>query len=114
MLLKGARLLRACERTAMRQYREVLAALTRFLAAGVLILVGGCTPKTGLLLEVTGPDNIPAAQIGITKLDFVVAHQSFCDRWVGVPPAMHTVVDVRGRDLVKNPYTLMVEPSHRT
>jgi hypothetical protein len=78
------------------------------------VLLAGCAPETGLVLEVKGPDGTTSTAAGIVKLDFVVAHPSWCDRWVGVEPAMHTAVDVTGRDLTKKPYTFRVNPSHMT
>ncbi|MDB4965476.1 MAG: hypothetical protein JWN44_1165 [Myxococcales bacterium] len=86
----------------------------RLLALVVVVAGAGCAPETGLLLEVKGPDGTTSTAAGITKLDFVVAHPSWCDRWVGVEPAMHTSVDVAGRDLTKKPYLFRVNPSHTT
>src|SRR6267142_2184619 len=80
----------------------------------LVFVTAGCVPETGLLLEVTGPGDKTSTAAGIAKLDFVVAHPSWCDRWVGVAPAMHTAVDVNGRDLTKKPYEFRVNPSHTT
>jgi hypothetical protein len=77
-------------------------------------LVGGCVPKTGLLVEIAGPAATTSTAAGVTTLDFVVAHPSWCDRWVGDTSANHTRVNVAGRDLTKQPYDFLVEASHQT
>lgn len=79
-----------------------------------LLVVVGCVPSTGLIVEVQGPDGVTSTQAGIAQLDFVVAHPSWCERWVGVPPAMHTKVSVAGRDLTKKPFDFRIDPSHQT
>ncbi len=84
------------------------------LLVAVVALVAGCVPDTGELVEVRGPANETSLAAGITTLDFVVAHQSSCGRWVGVAPANHTRVDVKGRDLTKRPYDFLIEPTHQT
>ncbi|MGZ3443992.1 MAG: hypothetical protein ACXVDD_30945, partial [Polyangia bacterium] len=73
-----------------------------------------CTPETGVMVEVRGPAGKTSVEAGITKLDFVVAHPSWCERWVGVAPANHTARDVANRDLDKKPYDFLVTPSHTT
>ena len=80
----------------------------------VVVTTAGCVNETGLMLEVTGPGDRTSVAAGITKLDFVVAHPSWCDRWVGVEPAMHTTEDVSGRDLTKKPFEFRINPSHTT
>ena len=49
----------------------------------LLIVLGvvGCN-QTGLLLEVGGPNGTTSTAAGIATLDFVVAHRSWCERWV--------------------------------
>ena len=69
--------------------------LTRAPHVAALLAVvawAACTPETGLIVEVHGPSAAPRRRStpGITKLDFVVAHPSWCERWVGVAPANHT------------------------
>jgi hypothetical protein len=83
-------------------------------ALAVVLLAAGCVPSTGLMVEVQGPDGVTSTQAGIAQLDFVVAHPSWCERWVGVAPAMHTKVSVAGRDLTKKPYDFLITPSHQT
>ena len=80
----------------------------------VVAAVGGCVPDTGQLVEVRGPSGVTSVAAGITTLDFVVAHQSSCGRWVGVASATHRRVDVKGRDLTKHPYDFLIEPTHQT
>lgn len=78
--------------------------------AWALLLVA-CAPATGLLVEVQAPADLPVA---VAKLDFVVAHPSWCERWVGDATAMHTTVTVKGRDLSRHPYDLLISPTHKT
>jgi hypothetical protein len=73
----------------------------------------GCT-ETGLMLEVQGPAGTTSVAMGVTKLDFVVAHESWCERYVFDASATHTRVDVSGRDLQKHPYDLLLKPAHAT
>ncbi len=82
----------------------------------VALAIAGCAPQTGLMVEVQGPAGgaITSTAAGITKLDFVVAHPSWCERWVGVAPANRTTRDVTGRDLDKRPYEFLITPSHTT
>lgn len=85
------------------------------LAVAVAALASfGCKNETGLMIVVQGPGAMTSVEAGITKLDFVVAHPSWCERWVGVEPANHTVKDVTGRDLTKKPYEFLITPSHQT
>lgn len=79
-----------------------------------LLVIAGCVPATGVIAEVQGPDGTTSIAAGIATLDFIVAHPSYCGRWVGVAPATHTRVDVSGRDLGKRPYDFMISPSHQT
>ena len=83
-------------------------------AALVVFAVGACTRETGLIVEVQGPAGTTSLEAGITKLDFVVAHPSWCERWVGVAPANHSARDVANRDLTKKPYDFLITPSHTT
>jgi hypothetical protein len=83
-------------------------------AAAVAVLLAGCTQQTGLLLEVHGPDGIPSTTAGVSALEYVVAHPSWCERWVQDLSASRTAVDVRGRDLGKRPYALLLHPVHLT
>ncbi len=81
----------------------------------VALVVGGCAPDTGVILKVQGPQGGGSStDVGITRLDFVVAHPSFCERWVGVPPAFHSAHDVTGRNLAVKPFDFRVTPSHTT
>jgi hypothetical protein len=57
-----------------------------------LLLVAGCVPETSS----------------------VVAHPSYCGRWVGDATANHTRIKVAGRDLSKNPYDFLIKPTHQT
>lgn len=84
-------------------------------AALVGAAAAGCKPETGLIVEVKGTlGGGSTTQAGIAKLDFVVAHPSWCERWVGVAPANRTTRDVSGRDLAKKPYQLEIEPALTT
>jgi hypothetical protein len=85
-----------------------------FIIAALALAVAGCKNETGVMVVVKGPASMTSVDAGITKLDFVVAHPSWCERWVGVPPANHTVKDVSGRDLSKKPYEFVINPSHQT
>jgi len=84
-------------------------------ALAAITLLGACKRETGLIVEVQGPlGDGSSVEAGITKLDFVVAHPSWCERWVGVTPANHTTRDVTGRELSKKPYQFLITPSHTT
>ena len=81
----------------------------------IALALAGCKRDTGLIVQVQGTlGGGSTTAAGITKLDFVVAHPSWCERWVGVEPANHTTRDVSGRDLAKKPYDLLITPSHTT
>lgn len=81
----------------------------------VALLVAGCAPETGVIVEVQGPEGGGSStEAGITRLDFVVAHPSWCERWVGVSPPNRTTRDVTGRDLSVKPYAFEITPSHTT
>jgi hypothetical protein len=81
----------------------------------IVIALAGCKRETGLIVEVKGTlGGGSTTEAGITKLDFVVAHPSWCERWVGVDPANHTTRDVSGRDLAKKPYTFEIKPALTT
>jgi hypothetical protein len=82
--------------------------------AAAALLAVGCARETGLMVEVQGPAGVSSTQAGIAKLDFVVAHRSWCERWVGDATAMHTTKDVSGRDLEKKPYQFLITPTHQT
>jgi hypothetical protein len=82
--------------------------------AGVALAAAACAPETGVMVEVRGPAGMTSVEAGITKLDFVVAHPSWCGRWVGVAPANHTTLDVANRDLDAKPYDFVINPSHTT
>jgi hypothetical protein len=85
------------------------------LVIGLALVLGGCAPDTGVILEVQGPQGGGSStDVGIAKLDFVVAHPSWCERWVGVPPAFRSARDVAGRNLADKPYDLRITPSHTT
>lgn len=83
------------------------------LTAALFLL--GCTPQTGLLVEVAGPGGgITSVAAGVTTLDFVVAHPSYCERWIGDATANHTRINVKNRDLSKQPYDFLIKPTHQT
>jgi len=85
------------------------------LAALASTALGGCKNATGLIVEVKGMlGGGSTTEAGITKLDFVVAHPSWCERWVGVAPANRTTRDVSGRNLADKPYEFELDPSHTT
>ena len=91
--------------------------MTRALAHATLcvLLAAGCAPDTGVILKVQGPQGGGSStDAGITRLDFVIGHPSWCDRWVGVPPANRSTHDVSGRDLAKKPFEFRITPSHTT
>jgi hypothetical protein len=79
-----------------------------------LVMVAGCVPATGTILEVEGPMGTTSTAAGIATLELVVAYSSFCDRWVQDQSASRTKVSVAGRDLDKRPYEFLVAPSHQT
>lgn len=83
-------------------------------AALLAIVVGGCAPATGIMVEVAGPGGTSSTQAGITRLEFIVAHQSWCERWVSDATASHTSKSVAGRDLAKQPYDFLITPTHQT
>ena len=81
----------------------------------IALVAVGCAPETGVMVEVKGTlGGGSTTDVGITKLDFVVAHPSWCERWVGVAPANHTTRDVSGRNLATRPYEFRITPSHTT
>jgi hypothetical protein len=79
-----------------------------------LLVMTGCVPATGTILEVQGPMDMTSTAAGIATLELVVAYPSFCDRWVQDGSASRTRVNVAGRDLDKRPYDFLVAPSHQT
>ena len=79
-----------------------------------LLLLGGCVPATGTIVEVQGPDGMASTAAGIATLELVVAHPSWCERWVQDTTASRMRADVTGRDLDKRPYDFYVAPSHQT
>jgi hypothetical protein len=84
-------------------------------ATALVVVLGGCKNETGLIVEVQGmTGGGSTTQAGITKLDFVVAHPSWCERFVGVAPANRTTRDVSGRNLATKPYELEITPSRTT
>jgi hypothetical protein len=94
--------------------RETRGASRLVVLLAVAALLPACAPETGVIVEVQGPANMTSVEAGVTKLDFVVAHPSWCERWVGVAPANHTARDVTNRDLTKKPYDFLITPSHTT
>jgi hypothetical protein len=78
------------------------------------ILIAGCGKQTGIELAVGAPASPSSVQMGVATLEFVVAHQSWCERWVADQSASGTSVDVTTRDLAKSPYRLLVQPTHLT
>jgi hypothetical protein len=88
--------------------------VARLLVVALAAIGAGCVPDTGELVQVRGPAGETSIAAGITALDFIVAQQSYCGRWVGVASATHHRVDVSGRDLTKRPYEFLIEPTHQT
>src|SRR4051794_12454730 len=82
------------------------------LAAIVLILVGAGCRQTGILLELGATSS--TVQAGVTEVTFVVAHGTYCERWVASGEDSRLTVDVSGRELRKTPYELLLRPSHFT
>jgi len=77
------------------------------------VLLAGCTNQTGIELKVTAPSS--SIQMGVASLEFLVSHQSFCERWVidsGLGTG--TRADVHARDLHASPYQLLIKPTHFT
>ena len=94
--------------------RRALGGALRALVA-LASLAAGCAPETGVIVEVQGPEGGGSSTAaGIAKLDFVVAHPSWCERWVSVTPPSGTTRDVTGRDLSAKPYDFEIKPSHTT
>lgn len=91
--------------------RRGILSLTVMRAAAVGLLLAGCGAKTGILFDVQAPAGTSSAEAGIAALEIRLAHQSFCGRWVEDAGARQTV-DVRGRDLERSPFKLLVEPPH--
>jgi hypothetical protein len=83
-------------------------------AALFALAAAGCGQETGLLLEVGGPDGKSSVEAGGVALELVVAHPSWCERWVQDLSASRTRVDVSGRDLGQHPYRMLVRPVHLT
>jgi len=86
----------------------------RALLLACVLAAIGCKNETGLLVVVHGPAGMTSVEAGVARLDFVVAHPSWCERWVAVAPPDHTIKDVTGRDLTKKPYEFLITPSHTT
>jgi hypothetical protein len=80
----------------------------------MLALLAGCTSETGLLLDVSGPSGVSSSAAGVTSLELVVAHPSWCERWVEDLSASRTRVAVGGRDLSARPYSFLLRPVHLT
>jgi hypothetical protein len=83
---------------------------------GVCALLGlaACAPQTGLLFEVQGPMGQSSVDAGITQLRLVVAHESYCERWITDQQASMLTVKVAGRDLERDPITILLTPDHQT
>jgi hypothetical protein len=78
------------------------------------VVVAGCVPATGTVLEVQGPMDMTSTEAGIATLELVVGYPSYCQRWVQDMSASRTRVSVAGRDLDQRPYDFLVAPSHET
>lgn len=79
-----------------------------------VVLAAGCGAQTGILLEVEGPEGASSVTAGVTTLAFVASRESWCERQVADATASATRVDVRGRDLGAQPYSLLVKPARVT
>jgi hypothetical protein len=95
-------------------YRRSAVPRRRHLHVALALVAAGCVPTTGLMVEVAGPSSTTSTAAGVATLDFVVAHPSWCERWVGDASANHTRVSVAGRDLTKEPYDFLIEASRQT
>lgn len=84
--------------------------MTRLGLTALALVLCACAPKTGILYSVSGPSGKGA----IAELELIVAHRSYCERWVTDETATGHRYDVRDRDLAKSPMELLVEPVHRT
>lgn len=76
-----------------------------------LSLLAGCSAETGMVLEASGPDGVTSVTAGISWLEFYAARPSGCGRWVEDGATTHTTARVRGRDLDREPYNLLVKPA---
>jgi hypothetical protein len=89
--------------------------VTRYLLlCAAAATAAGCAVDTGLILEVEMPQGPSSVDKGVASLEFKVAHQSWCERWVTDPDASPVNVDVSRRDLAKSPYELFVRASTET
>jgi hypothetical protein len=87
----------------------------RHLLIALVPLMLGCGAETGLVLEVTGPAGTTSVAAGVTALRLLVAHPSYCDRWVLDETASSSaLIDVAKRDLTKSPYQILLRPVHVT
>jgi hypothetical protein len=87
----------------------------RLIAACALLgLLAACAPQTGIVLEVQGPNGESSVDAGITSLRLVVAHPSYCERWISDQQASTLTVKVAGRDLERNPITILLSPDRQT
>ena len=76
---------------------------------------GGVRAETGLIVEVRGAGGMTSTEAGITKLDFVVAHPSWCERWVRRGAGQSHARDVeRARPRRRSRTTSSITPSHTT
>lgn len=80
-------------------------------SAALALLIAGCGPQTGLLLDVRGPDGQSSVAAGVAQLEVRLAHYSYCDRWIE-DTADRVTVDVHARDLNRSPFELLVRPAH--
>lgn len=83
-------------------------------ALAVLLFLAACNQKTGLLIEVEGPDGTSSVAAGVATLHLVVARASYCGRQVATLGAGSLSFSVAGRDLTKKPASILVEPDHET
>jgi len=83
-------------------------------AVAVALLAAGCGSQTGIILEVAGPDGTTSVMAGVKTLAFVASRETWCERQVEDQTASATRVDVAGRDLAAQPYSLLVKPARVT
>jgi hypothetical protein len=78
------------------------------------LLAASCADRTGLLVQIQGPDGKTSIDAGIAELRLYVAHQSFCERWITDLQASTLTTSVKGRDLDLDPLTILITPDRQT
>lgn len=77
-------------------------------------LAAGCSSQTGIVLEVVGPEGVSSVTAGVVALELVTAQRGWCERWTRVALEEAARVEVRERDLEKEPIELLVKPDRMT